>query len=236
MTRKSYTHISLVCDRSGSMAAVQADAQGAINHFIGEQKQVDGEATLLFVEFDAPYGGGEDWYHIVHDGDLKQAEDYRLAPRGSTALLDAVGQTITSTGEKLEALAEADRPGKVIFVIQTDGQENSSRDWTWEKIQEAIKRQTEQFNWQFIFLGMGSDAWDQGARMGVQNIVRSSGSGIAHAHTHSTVSAYTADYRSGHTHDMAAANLTVAADGTVRNKAGEEIDPVTGKVKRDIQA
>jgi Mg-chelatase subunit ChlD len=235
----SYTHITLVVDRSGSMAAVCDDAQGAINTFVAEQQKLDGKATLTLVEFDAPHGalpGEDDWYHVVFDGDIQRTLMYELRPRGSTALLDAVGMAITATGEKLKALDEAERPGKVVFVIQTDGQENSSRDWTWEKAQEVIKRQSEQFNWQFVFLGMGSDAWDQGHRLGVSNVVRAADSGVAHAHTHSVMNAYVADYRSGHAHDLAAANVSVDARGRILNEHGEEVDPVTGKVVGDIQA
>jgi hypothetical protein len=233
----SYTHITLVADRSGSMAAVQSDAQGAINTFIDEQKKVAGHATLTLIDFDAPVGGGDDWYHVHHDGDIHSAQSYSLRPRGNTALLDAVGTAITQTGERLAALDEKLRPGKVVFVIQTDGQENSSRDWTWEKLQETIKRQTEEYNWQFVFLGMGSDSWDQGVRMGVSNVIRSSGSGIAHSHTHSVMNAYVADYRTGNTSNLAHTHdTTVDAKGRVFNAAGEEIDPVTGKVKRDVQS
>ena len=230
MTMESYTHITLVADRSGSMAAVRSDAEGAINSFISEQKKVEGKATLLFVEFDAPFGGDKNWYHIVHDGDLQQAPTYHLAPRGNTALLDATGLAIVRTGEKLAALPEDQRPSRVIFVIQTDGQENSSRDWDWGKIQETIKHQTEEYNWQFVFLGMGADSWDQGMRMGVSNVVRSADTGVAHQHTHSVMSAYVADYRTGHTHNLAAsANNTVDAQGKVFDAEGKEVDPHTGK-------
>jgi hypothetical protein len=227
----NYTHITLVADRSGSMSAVRSDAEGAINQFLTEQKKVEGKATLLFVEFDAPFHRrDDDGYHIVHDGDLQQAPTYTLQPRGNTALLDATGQAIVRTGEKLAALSEDERPSRVIFVIQTDGEENSSKDWTWDKIQEAIKHQTEEYNWQFVFLGMGSDSWDQGARMGVGNVVRSAGTGVAHGHTHSTINAYVADYRMGNASDMSrAGGMTVNAAGKVFDKDGNEIDPLTGK-------
>jgi hypothetical protein len=228
--KDTYTHITIVADRSGSMEAVRTDAQGAINTFLDEQKKVEGQASLLFVEFDAPHGGADDWYHIVHDGDLQGAPQYSLLPRGSTALLDAVGQAIVRTGATLAAMDESDRPARVVFVIQTDGQENSSRDWTWDKIQEAIKRQTEEYNWQFVFLGMGSDAWDQGARMGVANVVRSAGTGHAHHGTQTVMNAYVADYRLGNTSNMArAANNTVDAQGRVFDSEGNEVDPLTGK-------
>ena len=229
--KDNYTHITLVADRSGSMQVVRADAEGAINSFISDQKKLEGECSLLFVEFDAPHDviPTSGWYHIVHDGDLQKAPTYDLQPRGMTALLDAVGQAIGRTGETLAAMDESDRPSRVVFVIQTDGQENSSREWTWDKIQEEIKRQTEEYNWQFVFLGMGSDAWDQGARMGVTNVVRSAGTGVAHQHTHSVMNAYVGDYRVGNVDHLHAANYTVDAKGKVLDEEGNELDPKTGK-------
>ena len=225
------THITLVADRSGSMSSVQTDAQGAINTFIKEQQKVPGDATFKMVEFDAP-GGGADWYHVVHNGDLQSAPDYELRPRGNTALLDAVARAIKETGSFLADKPEDYRPDKVIFVIQTDGQENSSQEYTWDAVAEMIKVQTEQYNWQFIFLGMGQDSWDQGSRLGVQNVVRSAASGQSFHGTHQVMNAYTVDYRMGNTRDMsAAASNSVNAEGQVFNAKGEEVDPLTGKVK-----
>lgn len=232
------THITLVIDRSGSMAPIKTDAEGAINSFIDEQKKVPGDCRLKLIEFDAP-GHGADWYHVVIDADLAKAQPYVLNPRGSTALLDAVARAINETGQFLGNTSEDLRPDKVIFVIQTDGQENSSHEHTWEQVAEMIKRQTDEFNWQFVFLGMGQDSWDQGSRLGVSNVVRAAGTGAAHDHTHSVMNAYTMDYRTGHTHDMTAmAGTTVSASGEVRNAKGQRVNSVTGKVEDDddIQA
>ena len=224
--KDNYTHITLVCDRSGSMAAVQQEAQAAVNHFIDEQKKVDGEASFFFFEFDA---GSPDWYNNVYKGDLKGAREYHLVPRGMTALLDATGRAIVETGEYLAKMDEADRPSKVVFVVQTDGQENSSKEYKLEQINEMVKRQTDDYQWQFIFLGMGPDTFQQGHAMGMSNVVQAANTGIGHGHTHSVLSAYTVDYRSGRTHDMKAANYTVRADGRTFDAEGHEIDPQTGK-------
>jgi hypothetical protein len=224
----SYTHITLVSDRSGSMADVRSDAEGAINFFIDEQKAVEGKATLYFVEFDAQH---DDWYRTVHKGDLQAAPHYHLEPRNGTALLDAVALAINETGMYLREMPEDERPGKVIFVVQTDGLENSSREHTWRMVADKIKVQSEQFAWEFVFLGQGADSWSQGDQLGIKNVVLSSGTRAAHASTHSVMSAYTTGYRTGAADSMVAANVTVRADGSVVNEAGEEIDPVTGQVK-----
>ncbi len=60
-------------------------------------------------------------------------------PNGNTALLDALGRAITEADSRFRAMSEADRPGKVIIVVVTDGQENSSQTWTKEQIKEAVK-------------------------------------------------------------------------------------------------
>lgn len=220
------THISIIIDRSGSMEAVRSDAEGAINHFLTEQQKVEGDCTLLLADFD-----GENRFNVVHDGGIKDFGTYKLNPRGNTPLLDAVGRMIITTGLRLESIPEDERPDKVILVIQTDGQENDSREFTWAQLTEKIKHQTEVYDWQFVFLGMGADSWDQGARLGVQNIVRSASTSAAHQHTHSVMDHMTTAYRSGHTHDMSGVRgMTVNSVGTVTNEAGEEIDPATGKV------
>jgi hypothetical protein len=235
---KDATHITLVIDRSGSMNMVKEDAEGAINAFISEQKLVEGECTLVLYDFDAPRPKeNDDWLNLRYNGPITNAHHYHLMPRGNTALLDAVALSIIDTGKFLSGLPEDERPDKVIFVIQTDGQENSSTKYSWEQVRDSIKKQSEQYNWQFIFLGMGQDSWNGGTALGIQNIVRSADSGIAHSHTHSYLSANTTMYRGGHVHTMdAMADVAVAASGKITNQAGEEIDPITGKVIDQPQA
>jgi len=90
-----------------------------------------------------------------------------LHPRGRTALLDTVGREIAQTGINLDALPESERPGRVVFVVVTDGAENASTEYTLEKLRADIARQRDQFNWQFQFIGAGEDAW-QGAQLGMK--------------------------------------------------------------------
>lgn len=226
------THLTLIIDRSGSMQAVKDDAEGAINAFFTEQRKVEGICTVHLWDFDAPRGVDyQDWLIKHFDGPLQNVPKYILKPRGSTALLDAVALTIKNTGHFLSLLPEDDRPDKVLIVIQTDGQENSSLEHTWEDVAALIKHQTDTYKWQFVFLGMGLDSFKQGDLLGIRNVVKGSASGIAHDHTHSILSANATRYRTNEVQDMSPmANVTVAADGKVFNAAGEELDPQTGTV------
>jgi len=89
------------------------------------------------------------------------------APDGSTALLDAIGRTIDETGARLAAMSEADRPGKVIIAILTDGEENSSGTFTWAQISDMIRHQQDVYKWEFLFLGANQDAIATAARMNI---------------------------------------------------------------------
>lgn len=160
--RKDLTDITLVVDRSGSMHACQSDAEGGINQFVKDQKAGDGEALFTLVQFDTEYD-------FIYKGlPIDQVGEYRLVPRGQTALLDAVGRAIVETGERLGRMDEAERPGCVVFVIVTDGHENSSKEFQVDKIREMITRQQDDYQWQFTFLGADAKAFDQARGMGIQ--------------------------------------------------------------------
>lgn len=160
--RRDLTDLTMVIDRSGSMSAIKDDAEGGINQFIDNQKDhLLGDCLLTLVQFDTKYD-------FVHKGKpIKDVDKYTLVPRGNTALLDAVGRAIVETGERLKAMAEADRPGLVVFVIVTDGQENSSQEFKLAKIKEMIQHQQDAYKWQFTFLSSGLDAFGDAAAMGI---------------------------------------------------------------------
>ena len=120
---RNLTDITVVLDRSGSMTTVMHDVTGGFDKFIEEQKKVQGEALLTLVQFDTEY-------EFVHKAkNIKDIPKLEFMPRGMTALLDAMGRAITETGERLRNMKEEDRPGKVICLIITDGQENSSKEY-----------------------------------------------------------------------------------------------------------
>ena len=158
--KSDLTDITLVVDRSGSMEMMRDDAEGGVNAFIREQASEPGGALLTLVQFDTEY-------EFLHKGvPITQVPKYQLYPRGSTALLDAVGRAINETGERLSKMAEADRPGLVIFVVMTDGHENASREFSKTKVKEMIEHQQENYDWHFTFLGANQDAFSEAGSMG----------------------------------------------------------------------
>ncbi len=160
--KPSITDITLVVDRSGSMEQRREDAEGGVNAFVRNQATEPGEANLTLVQFDTEY-------EFIHQGiPIREAPEYRLEPRGMTALLDAVGRAINETGIRLNALPEADRPGLVIFVITTDGLENSSKEFTKAQIKEMIEHQQNKYGWHFTFLGANQDAFAEAGAMGMR--------------------------------------------------------------------
>lgn len=160
MTDPQRTLIAILLDRSGSMETIKADTEGGFNAFIGEQAKEPGEATVTLAQFDTEY-------EVVYaNRAIADVPALQLAPRGMTALYDGVGRLITDVGAELAAMPEAERPGHVIVVVMTDGQENSSVEWTHEAVSAAIKRQESDYSWYFVFLGANMDAVAVGARMG----------------------------------------------------------------------
>jgi uncharacterized protein YegL len=159
--KSDLTDIILVVDRSGSMQDIRTDAEGGVNAFIENQAKESGEALLTLVQFDTEY-------EFLHTGvPIKNVTKYNLVPRGSTALLDAVGRAINETGERIAKLDEAYRPGLVVFVVMTDGLENSSREFSKSKIKEMIRHQQDNYGWQFTFLGADQDAFAEANAMGI---------------------------------------------------------------------
>lgn len=152
---KNKTDITIILDRSGSMESVKSDTIGGFNSFLGEQQKVEGEASLSLVQFD-------DQYEVVYqDKDINSADrltEATFQPRGMTALLDAIGRTINSVGQRLAALPEEERPDKVLFVIMTDGFENASQEFNSSKISEMINHQRNVYKWEFMFIGANQDA------------------------------------------------------------------------------
>lgn len=164
MSRQDLTDITFVLDRSGSMASVKLPTIQSFNNFLQSQKHGDGAARMSLIQFD-------DRYEVNYTGRTlfwaRQLNTRSYQPRGSTALLDAIGRSIVSTGARLAAMPEHERPGTVLFVTLTDGQENASREFTLERINHLIAEHQEKYSWQFIFLGANQDAIASAARLGI---------------------------------------------------------------------
>ena len=223
MTNPDYTHITLLVDRTGSMERIRDDAEGAVNAFVNEHKKVqDSKASLLLADFDGY--GEEPIYRAIYDGDIAEAPTYALQPRGNTPLRDAIMQAIIVTGTKLSKMSESMRPGTVIFVVQTDGQENASREFSQEQVIEAIKRHEDQFKWTFIFLATGPDAFAAsqsyvGTRMASANTVSSGPGGQSYAGSMDYLATASVAQRKGTREPDAAYAADVDDEGNVTPEA-----------------
>jgi uncharacterized protein YegL len=158
------TEIAFVLDRSGSMQSMVEPAISGFNRLLREQQQEPGGARFTLVLFDDYY---EVPFHSVPIAEVVELDTTSYVPRGSTALLDAVGRTIDELGATLAAIPEADRPGQVIVAILTDGEENASRRYTWQDIAKRIHHQSEAYGWKFLFLGANQDAIATAAKMNI---------------------------------------------------------------------
>ena len=147
---QNLTEIAFVMDRSGSMESMKREAIGGYNAFLNAQKQLPGEVRFTLVLFDNEYLKPVDHVPLSMVPDLN---DMTYQPRGSTALLDAMGRTMDEIGKRLAATSEDQRPGKVIIACMTDGYENASHHYDNAKVASMIEHQRTKYNWEFQFLG-----------------------------------------------------------------------------------
>lgn len=160
---KNLTELVFILDRSGSMGGLESDTIGGFNSLLEKQKKVEGKCNLTTVLFDHDYELLHDRINIQAVSPLTE-KDYYV--RGSTALLDAVGRTISKIEHVQETTAEEYRAGKVMFVIITDGMENASREYTTKKVKSMIEAKKEK-GWEFVFLGANMDAVETAAQYGI---------------------------------------------------------------------
>lgn len=161
MTNSQLTHLYFLLNRSGSMQSIRTDTMGGFDAFMAEQREQAGDCRVTLAQFD-------DRYDVVYsDLPVAHVPPLDLQPRGSTALLDAMGRLITDAGAKLAALPEDQRPGTVVVGVMTDGQENASREWTHPAINALVEQQTKVYQWEFLYLGADQDAIEVGTGLGI---------------------------------------------------------------------
>ena len=162
--KTNITQLVFILDRSGSMSGLETDTIGGYNSMLLKQKKEEGKALITTILFD-------DNYEILHDSiNIKEVlkiteNDYFV--RGSTALLDAIGKTITKIGNEQKLINKDQKADKVLFVITTDGMENASNEYSYSKIKKMINLQKEKHEWEFIFLGANIDAIDTAKKFGI---------------------------------------------------------------------
>ena len=162
--KKNLTEIVFILDRSGSMAGLEGDTIGGFNSMIRKQRRQEGEAYISTVLFD-------NYSEVIHDRvpleKVPQLTEEEYYVRGCTALLDAVGSAVHHIGNVHKYAREEDVPEKTIFVITTDGMENASRSYSYEKVRAMIEERKEKNGWEFLFLGANIDAAREAARFGI---------------------------------------------------------------------
>lgn len=163
--KNNITELVFIIDKSGSMSGFEADTIGGFNSTIEQQKEQGGKVYVSTVLFNQTS-------HVIHDRvDMEKIDpmtrmDYRVG--GCTALLDAIGYAIHHIGNIHKYARPEDIPEHTVFVITTDGMENASRRYTSDEIKAKIKRQTEKYGWEFIFLAANIDAVETAEHIGIR--------------------------------------------------------------------
>ncbi len=214
MPNKNLTEVIAILDRSGSMDSSVDDVIEGFNGFVEEQKGIKGECRFTLVGFDSkgPWGSQVPVIETLYEGiDVKEVlllnNDTYFA-RGGTPLNDAIGLSIDRAGERFAALAEEDRPAKVIIFVSTDGEENASIEFPGRgnvNLKAKIKHQEEKYNWQFVFTAGDIDAYAAGAQLGVvsSNTLNSGKSKLGTQALYGGLSRKVSDFRTDEVGSMA---------------------------------
>ena len=162
--KKGLTEVVFILDRSGSMGGLESDTIGGYNSMLGKQRNEEGEALISTILFD-------DQVEVLCDRrpvkEVKDITSKEYFVRGCTALLDAVGSGINHINEVQKSLPESERPEKTLFIITTDGMENASKKYNYQKVKKMVEKRRKKNGWEFIFLGANIDAIEVAGRFGV---------------------------------------------------------------------
>lgn len=165
--KKDLVEIVFILDRSGSMSGLEADTIGGFNNMIEKQKGIEGDAIISTVLFDNHF---EVLHNRMNLKEINKMTDKEYFVRGSTALLDAIGRSITKIINVHKSISEEEKPEQVMFVITTDGMENASREYSYKKVKDLIDDQKKFYDWIFLFLGANIDAVDVGSKFGIDKV------------------------------------------------------------------
>jgi hypothetical protein len=163
--KKDLTELVFIIDKSGSMSGLESDTIGGFNSLIDKQKKEQGEAIVTTVFFN-------DRREVIHNraniDNIAPLAINDYCPSGMTALLDAVGNTLKDVIRDRKLMKKEEQPESTIVVITTDGLENASVEYTYEKVKGIIECQQNDYNWEFIFLGANIDVIREGSKMGIR--------------------------------------------------------------------
>lgn len=175
------------------MASIQTEAENSVNTFIKEQAKLPGKCSVKLAQFD-------NYYEVVQKlRSAKKFPKFELAPRGATALYDAICTTVDDLGAELAKLPEEKRPGKVLVVIVTDGFENASQTFDQQAVKDRIEHQKEVYGWDFVFLAANQDAVTTGAAFGINrgSTMTFDANPVGVHNTTNALNTYTSSLRSG---------------------------------------
>jgi len=165
MSKKGFTDVTVLLDRSGSMTGIAKDVSGGLKTFVKEQQKIPGKCNFSLIQFDSV--STDTPINVLPLMEVTELPEF--SPRGGTPLLDALGTAIKNTGQRLKNMTESTRPERVVFVIITDGEENSSIHFTKNQVAEMIAHQTDTYNWDFIYLGANVDAFHEAGSLGISS-------------------------------------------------------------------
>lgn len=215
MNDEPTTYVLLITDKSGSMYGLADDVRGGYNSYMHSlQADTDASYRVTSVLFSSRSAGDDDGFTVLCAGarpaDVPRLDAHSYQPAGTTALLDAIGKTI-ATFEAQTTLGRADR---VLLVVQTDGQENASTEYTRETVGKMIADREAGGQWAAIFMGAGPDTWRQAGGMGFGSSLSYAADAGGVADSYAGMAAATRSYSRGGTRSEAAfaSGLTVETD------------------------
>jgi len=156
-----HSELVFIMDRSGSMSGIASDMEGAMKEVITKQKKRDGEVLVTYVRFD------DEYEEVFHEKSISEIDGFRLEPRSSTALLDAIGKTVNTVERRFNQKDKEDQPERILFIIVTDGGENASREFSRPQVFEMIEKVKRDHDWGFTFIGANQDAIGTGSGLGI---------------------------------------------------------------------
>lgn len=158
------TELVFIIDKSGSMCGLEADTIGGFNSLLEKQKKEDGKCFVSTVLFSSDS-------QVIHDrvdiDSVKPMTGKDYVPSGCTALIDAIGGAVHHIRNIHKYARPEDVPENTVFVITTDGMENSSRIYSSDKVKEMIEHQKKEYGWEFIFVGANIDSVDTAEKFGI---------------------------------------------------------------------
>lgn len=160
------TELVFILDRSGSMAGLESDTIGGFNSMLNQQKDNKGKTYVTTILFD-------NVSEVLHDRilleDIPQMTRKDYVVRGCTALLDAIGGAVNHIDNIHKYARKKDVPAHTMFIITTDGQENSSKVYNIDNVRKMIEKHKKKYGWEFLFIGANIDAVETASEFGIES-------------------------------------------------------------------